>query len=425
MIAPGRVRFALILTAVATSGPMQGQSLESRVARASGDVVQFHFAARAGVCGDGRGMLRIDGGYWSTSYGNFSDMSTCAAGPVRALISKDGGDVIRIQTVAGPLTAVADATDLGAVSASEAAKYFVDLARKLEGRPARSAVLAAALADSADISDALLAIARDGDKARDLRSTALTWAGRRAGVTGAERMATQLEAIARDANERETMRSSAMSGLAGLDGGAGVAVLIRLSDRTDDAWLAGEAADALSRSNDARVRPQLRKLLDNASTPEVSRVKVIQALGNSDGSVRDAEALRKAYPRFSEKERSAAMTALGNIGDRASVAWLLTRARDHAESMTLRRAAVQRAERAGAKASDFVALYDDPAIIEYEMRSAIISALGTDGSKPALDKLLAIAQSNVEARVRKLAINRLSDSGDPRAKALLQSIVDR
>ena len=93
MIALGRVRFALILTAVATSGPMQGQSLESRVARASGDVVQFHFAARAGVCGDGRGMLRIDGGYWSTSYGNFSDMTTCAAGPVRAVIAKDGGEV--------------------------------------------------------------------------------------------------------------------------------------------------------------------------------------------------------------------------------------------------------------------------------------------------------------------------------------------
>src|SRR6185295_18132411 len=136
MIALGRVRFALILTAMATSGPMQGQSLESRVARASGDVVQFHFAARAGVCGDGRGMLRIDGGYWSTSYGNFSDMSACSAGPIRAVLAKDGGEVIRIQTVAGPLTAVADATDLGAVNANEAAKYFLDLARKLEGRPA-------------------------------------------------------------------------------------------------------------------------------------------------------------------------------------------------------------------------------------------------------------------------------------------------
>jgi hypothetical protein len=281
------------------------------------------------------------------------------------------------------------------------------------------------LADSADISDALLAIARDGDKARDLRNAALTWASRRAGIGGAEKMASQLDAIARDVNERETMRSSAMSGLAGLEGGAGVAVLIRLSDRTDDAWLAGEAADALSRSNDTRARPQLRKLLDNSATPEASRVKVIAALGNSDGSVRDAEALRKAYPRFSEKERGAALTALGNIADRTSVTWMLARVKDHAETMALRRSAVQRAERAGARASDFTALYDDPAIIEYELRSAIINALATDGSKPAVDKLLAIAQSNAEARVRKLAVTKLSESGDPRAKALLQSIVDR
>lgn len=430
------VRGAWIVSAMvcATAGAalLHAQTLESRVARANGDVVQFHFAARAGVCGDGRGMLHIDGGnratievVWSTTYGNYNDLTACVPGPVRAVVSKDGADVIRIQTVAGPLTVVPGATDLGAVSANDAARYFLDLARKLEGRPARSAILAAALADSAGIGDALLAIARDVDKARDLRSSALTWAARRAGVAGAERMATQLDAIAKDANERQTMRSNALSGLVNLDGGAGVASLIRLSERTDDAWLAGEAADALSRSNDSRVRPQLRKLLDNASTPEPSRVRVISALGNSDGSVRDAEALRKAYPRFSEKERTAALTALGNIGDRSSVTWMLARAKDPAETMSLRRIAVQRAERAGARAADFVALYDDPAIIEYELRIVIIDALATDGSKPALDKLLSIAQSNVDARVRRRAVTKLSDSGDPRAKALLQSIVDR
>ncbi len=123
---------------------------------------------------------------------------------------------------------------------------------------------------------------------------------------------------------------------------------MRLTDGTADAWLLGEAADALSRANDARVRPQLRKLLDNKATPEPSRVKVIAALGNSDGTVSDAAAIRAAYPRFTEKERSAALGALANIGDRASVKWMLDRARDPAESMALRRSATQRAARAGA-----------------------------------------------------------------------------
>ncbi len=133
-------------------------------------------------------------------------------GPVRALLTKDGAEVIRIQLVAGPLSPVPGATDLGAVGASEAAQYFLDLARKVEGRPARSAVVAASIADSADVGDALLAIARDGNKARDLRNSALSWAARRAGVAGAEHMASALDAIARDANERQTMRTAALSG---------------------------------------------------------------------------------------------------------------------------------------------------------------------------------------------------------------------
>jgi hypothetical protein len=340
------------------------------------------------------------------------------------MISKDRGEVIRIQIVAGPLTNVNDATDLGAVSSGEAGRYFVDLANRLEGRPARSAVLAAAVADSADISTQLMAIVRNPDKPRELRSSALTWASRRAGVNGAAAMATALNTIATDANERQAMRSSALNGLAGLEGGAGVAALIQISDRTDDAWVAGEAADALSRANDARVRGQLRKLLANASTPEASRVRVINALGNTDGTVRDAEALRTAYPRFTDKERQAAINAIANIGDRASVVWLTERVKDPAENLSLRRSAAQRASRAGLKAAELSTLYD--ALIERTLKEGIIDALGEDGSRAALDKLMSIAQSTTnDTAVRRRAISKLSESGDPRAKGLLETIVGR
>ncbi|HKS06037.1 MAG TPA: HEAT repeat domain-containing protein [Gemmatimonadaceae bacterium] len=423
-----RARLSLSASAVALAlagaTPAFAQTLDSRVRSASGDVVQFNFAARSGVCGDGRQLLRVDGGYWTTTYGSYNDMTTCAPGPVRAVVSKDRGDVIRIQLVAGPLVNVQDAADLGRVSGADAARYFIDLANRLEGRPARTAVLAASLADSADVADALLAIARNPDRARELRSSALSWASRRAGVAGASRMATSLNSIATDPNERQTMRASALNGLSTLEGGAGVSALIALSDRTDDAWLAGEAADALSRTNDARVRPQLRRLLDNRSTPEASRVRVISALGNTDGTVRDAEALRAAYPRFTERERTAALGAIGNIGDRASISWLLDRAKDPAEGMTLRRGAAQRAARAGARASDLALLYD--AVIERQLREVIVDALAEDGSRPALDKLLSIAETtSSDMNVRRRAISKLGESGDPRAKPLLESIIGR
>jgi hypothetical protein len=104
--------------------------------------------------------------------------------------------------------------------------------------------------------------------------------------------------------------------------------------------------------------------------------------------------------------------------------WMLERARDPAETMAVRRAATSRASRAGARASDLAALYDG--VIEYELRALIIDELATDGSKPALDKLLSVAQqTSGDARVRKHAITKLSETGDPRAKSLLQSIVDK
>lgn len=414
---------ALVVVALAAAAPACAQGLDARVARASGEVVQFHYAAREGVCGDGRGMLRIESSTWMTTSGSFSDASRCEAGPVRALITKDGSEVLRVQFVAGPLTAAAGATDIGAVPAQEAARYFLELARTLEGRAGRSAVLGAALADSADIVDPLLAIARDADRSRDLRTNALSWAARRAGVPGAARMASSLEALARDANQIQQLRSTAISSLAGLEGSAGTDVLMRLTEAESDAWLAATATDALARTSDARVRPQLRRLIERAATPEASRVRMINALGNSDGTMRDAEFLRATYARFTERERGAALTSIGNIGGRASAAWLLVRVNDAAEPMALRRMALQRAARAGVRTTELAALYET--VPERELRMVIVDELASDGSRPALDKLLEVARGTADVQVRRRAITKLSESGDPRAKELLQQIVNR
>jgi hypothetical protein len=418
----GRYAAAVVL-AIVSAAPACAQNLEARIRGATGDVVQFHYAARDGVCGDGRGMLRVETSTWVTSSGTFTDASRCEEGPVRAVVTKDGAEIIRIQLVAGPVTVAQGAADLGAVSAADAARYFLDIARRVEGRTSRTAVLGAAMADSAEIADQLLQIARDGNRARELRNTSLSWASRRAGVGGAERVATALDALARDANEHQTLRATAVGGLVNIEGASGVAALMRLTEVESDAWLAGEAANALTRTSDTRVRGQLRRLVERAQTPEASRVRMITALGNTDGTVRDAEFLRGAYAKFTEKERSAAITAVGNIGDRASVTWLLTRASDPAEIMALRRSALQRAARSGARVNELVTLFD--AIPERELRGIVIDALAEDGSRAAFDKLMTVARSDADAQVRRRAITKLTESGDPRAKELLRELVDR
>ena len=48
--------------------------------------------------------------------------------------------------------------------------------------PSRDAIMPAAIADSADVWQPLLAIARDAARPRETRTTALTWVGRAAGA---------------------------------------------------------------------------------------------------------------------------------------------------------------------------------------------------------------------------------------------------
>ena len=54
-------------------------------------------------------------------------------------------------------------------------EYFLGLASSEQGRAASTAIMAAAFADSADIWQQLLALARDENRAHDVRSSALYW----------------------------------------------------------------------------------------------------------------------------------------------------------------------------------------------------------------------------------------------------------
>jgi hypothetical protein len=122
----------MLALVVAAAAPCAAQNLERRVNAAGDTPVQFHFAAREGVCGDGRNFLRADDDGW---YGSFSystgdsRMAACQAGPVRVVIVRAGRDVVKVETYAGPLTADPGPTqDIGAVSAREAATYLLSVA---------------------------------------------------------------------------------------------------------------------------------------------------------------------------------------------------------------------------------------------------------------------------------------------------------
>ena len=104
--------------------------------------------------------------------------------------------------------------DLDVVSAREASTYFLELASTASGRTATSAIMAAAVADSVDIWQQLLALARNTSRPRDVRSSALYWMS---GVAPAE-AAAPLASLARNTSETRALREGRPLGQLGLYG---------------------------------------------------------------------------------------------------------------------------------------------------------------------------------------------------------------
>ena len=255
--------FTIALVLWANAASACGQGLERRVNAAGDGPVQFHFASRSAVCGNGRSFLRIEDDGGAGSYGSWGggndgmQMEPCAPGPVRVVLVRAGREIIKIETYAGPLRAdTTGAHNLGAVTARDAASFLLALAASLDGRPAREAILPAALADSAVVTPALAAIAKDQGRSRETRRSAISWLTRRRNepdglsAASADRA---LDQLVRDRAENESVRSAALSAVARLDRGDGIQPLMAYA-ATPDAWLSRKAFASLASAGDPRAR---------------------------------------------------------------------------------------------------------------------------------------------------------------------------
>ena len=334
---------SLAITGNAAAG--RAQSLERRVTAAGESPAQFQFAARDGICGDGRSFIRADEDGW---YGNFSTDGSrtpaCERGPVRVVVVRAGRDVVKVETYVGPVPADAGAaTNLGAVPAREAAAYLLSLAAVADGRPARDALLPAMLADSAVVTPQLLQIAKDQSRGRDVRRSAISWLARRRaepGGAGAAAVARTLDLMVRDGTDNESVRQQAMQAFARLDRGEGVPALLGFAaDR--DRWIARHAFQSLARSGDPRARQFLRDALKRPELDEESRIEAIRGIGGEYATRADLTLLRERYPALdSDRERDAVISAVAQAGGSENVTWLLGVAQARTEPMQRRRRAL-------------------------------------------------------------------------------------
>jgi hypothetical protein len=344
----------------------QAQSgLERQVNGAGDGTMQFNFASRDGVCGNGRTFYRVDddGWYQTTSNGmTFSNdgmriENVCARGPVRVVITKAGRDIVKVETYAGPLaTDPGDGRNLGTVSAREAAQLLLNIAATTEGRPAREAITPAMLADSAVVSTQLLAIAKDKTRSRDVRRSAISWASRRRdepGGTGAASVARALNDIVRDREEGEPIRQQALSTISSFNRGEGIPTLIGFAADGDE-WIAKQAMRTLARSGDPRARAFTRDIVRRDDLPDDVRSEVIRGLGGDYATGADYRMLRELYPKLNnDKDRDAVISTLASAGGKENGDWLLTIARSPTETVSRRRRVI-----------NALAKFDDPRVKE-------------------------------------------------------------
>ena len=427
------IRHALLASTFAALTVAEGaaaQSLANRVNSAPDGLVQFTFAAREGVCGNGKSYISTgQNSFYGSFTGSVSETvrtDPCVEGPVRVVLARAGRNVVSVETFVGPASVTPSAVDLGMVPAREANEFLLSLAARVEGKPGKDAIFPAMLADSANAIAPLLAIAQDKARPSETRRSALSWLGREVDrdPSAADRVTAALVAIARDREEVEAVRSQAVSTLARLDRGQGIPALAQLASIRGDAWLGKQTMSALARSGDPRAREMLRTAVQRTDLPEDVLITAIRSLGRNYATGQDIDLIRGLYPKLEgERTRSSVISTIASLGGSENTRWLLGVARQDNQPIALRRSALRAAAKSGATTAELVSLYTPT--MPAQMKESLISLYAERGDDAGIDKLLSIVKTEEDRSLRRRTISRLSKSDDPRVKQALVDIVER
>lgn len=247
------IRWLLLAVILAVPAPLAGQSLAQRLGKVTDGSVRMSFAAREGVCGTGRNSIHIsddeDDDEWE---------SDCERGPVRVSFHLKGGRVTDSDVYVGgrwrqPGRQV---TDLGLVSAREAADLLLGLARRADDGEGEL-ITAATLADSVVIWPQLIQLAKDQQVGMETRRQAVFWLGQAAGKAATR----GLDSIARDDRGDLEVRKQAVFALSQRPTNEGVPALIQIARTNPHAELRKSALFWLGQSEDPRALELFEELL--------------------------------------------------------------------------------------------------------------------------------------------------------------------
>lgn len=245
------MKVALLLLAAAAPGA-QGQSLTQRLASAPTGSVRFSFAARPGVCGNGRNITsERDDRDWE---------SDCESGPVRVVITVRSGRATALRTYVGGRwrtgAAVGTVTDWGTVSPRAAADFLLALARSADTDVGSKAVFPVTLADSVQPWPALLGMARDASVRVGTRKQAVFWLGQAASDAATR----GLDSLLADRNGDRAIQEQVVFALSQRKD-EGIPALVRVARTHPDPEIRKKAIFWLGQSEDPRAIALFEELL--------------------------------------------------------------------------------------------------------------------------------------------------------------------
>ena len=246
----------------------EAQGIGRRVSSAPDGKVRMTFASRPGVCGNGSSNISFDcddgdcghHGTWNDGDRD-ADVTTCPCeeGPVRLVFRVAGGRVTKVRAYVGGdwRSPEAATTDLGVVSAKDAAQYLLELARTSAGHAGEEAIFPATLADSVTVWPDLFRIARNEDVPRATRKSAVFWIGQAAG----DAVTKGLDSLAEAHDVDRDVRESAVFALSQQRNDVGVPALIAIARTNKDPDIRKKAIFWLGQSDDPRALALFEELL--------------------------------------------------------------------------------------------------------------------------------------------------------------------
>ncbi len=224
----------------------QAQQVRRSVENSPDGYIRLSFAARLGVCETGdRRFGRQSDNHWMS-------FDTCTDGPVLVQIQKEDGSVVRLRTYVGGRWRTVDrnVTDLGVVSAPDAAGYLIGLVRS--DPVAHRAIYPATLADSSEVWPQLLVLARDDALDRRTNKEAMRWLGIAAG-----RVFNDDESQ----DDRSEVRRGALFSVSQLPADEGIPRLIDVFQTHRYEYMRRLAVFWLGQSGDERALPVIERVL--------------------------------------------------------------------------------------------------------------------------------------------------------------------